>query len=99
MTNAFRHAWSVAPLAVVILFAVVIGPTAKGQAPPATQPTTRPADTAAALTTGPASTQPADTQPTTRPAAEKISMNFEGASLDAVLDHLSAAAGFIVIKE
>src|SRR5947209_1322823 len=57
-------------------------------AAPATQPSTQP------------TTQPAgpETQPATHPA-EKISLNFKDASLDTVLDHLSAAAGFIVVKE
>ena len=49
-------------------------------------------------TTRPATTQPAATQPSTRPV-ERITLNFKDAALDAVLDHLSATAGFIVIKE
>ena len=52
--------------------------------------------------------QPATTQPTTRPTtqgsavsrpATQISMQFREAPVDAVLEHLSAVAGFVVVKE
>jgi general secretion pathway protein D len=51
----------------------------------------------------PAATQPAaaTTLPTTRPQsrpATQISMQFRDASVDAVLEHLSAVAGFVVVK-
>ena len=53
-------------------------------------------------------TQPATTQPATRPTtqagavsrpATQISMQFRDAPVDAVLEHLSAVAGFVVVKE
>src|SRR5437870_2048829 len=56
---------------------------ASGTQPAGTQPASRPAGTR------PAGTQPAS-QPSTRPS-EKITVNFKDASLDAVLDHLSAS--------
>ena len=65
-------------------------PAAASQ-PASTQPATQPASTR------PASTQPAGDEPP-KPA-EKISLNFKDAPLDAVLDYLSAAAGFVVVKE
>ena len=43
-------------------------------------------------------TQPT-TQPTTQPSGKPISLNFKDAPLDVVLDHLSDAAGLIVVKE
>src|SRR3954452_22185334 len=57
-----------------------------------------------------AATQPATTQAATRPAANGVHgittqpggglmLNFKEASIDSVLDELSAAAGFIVIKQ
>ena len=60
-----------------------------GDAVPATGPTTNP-------TTGP--TTGPSTSPTSHPARE-ISLNFKDTPLDAVLDYLSEAAGFAVIKE
>src|SRR5688500_7487062 len=61
--------------------------TQSGAQPSATQPATLPANGGA---NGPA----------TRPAnGAKISMNFQEASIEAVLNHLSEAAGFSVIKE
>jgi type II secretion system protein D len=68
----------------------------------APQPQAQPASTQPAATQ--ASTQPA-TRPTTQAsdtppkAAANISLNFKDAQLDAVLDFLSAAAGFVVVKE
>jgi general secretion pathway protein D len=64
-----------------------------------------------AATTAPATTPPAATSPTTRsngrPATTRgitderggLVLNFQDASIDVVLDELSAAAGFIVVKE
>src|SRR5947208_15836574 len=68
--------------------------------PPAQRPgpTTRPA----APTTQPATTQPANgAGAATRPANGnvRISMNFQDASIEAVLNHLSEAAGFSVITD
>lgn len=51
--------------------------------PPATQATTAPTSA---------------TQPSTQPA-EKITLNFKDAPLDAVLDHLSEAAGLVIVKD
>src|SRR5665213_1597433 len=47
-------------------------------------------------------TRMAASMPTSRPStqpAQKISLNFKDAPLDAVLDHLSEAAGLVIIKE
>lgn len=63
--------------------------------------------TAAPASAQPAATQPApapaaQTQPTTHPATQpvtKITLNFMDAPLDAVLDHLSEAAGMVVVKD
>jgi general secretion pathway protein D len=68
-------------------------PPAGGRAAaPATEPTTQPA-------TGPAGTGPAATAPANGINNNaRISMNFQEASIDAVLSHLSEAAGFSVIK-
>lgn len=63
-----------------------------------------------APTSRPSTTQPATTQATTRPGANSVHgittqpggglmLNFKEASIDSVLDELSAAAGFIVIKK
>ena len=62
----------------------------------------RAADVSAQATTQPATTQPAAT--TTQPSGVTktnggIILNFQDASVDAVLEELSAVAGFIVIKE
>src|SRR5947199_4903543 len=45
-----------------------------------------------------AATQPAKADAQTRPSA-KIRLNYHDAPLDAVLDQLSDAAGFVVVKE
>ena len=65
--------------------------------------------TAVSLTAGFAGAQSAPTsQPTSRPAREytgvserngKMTLNFQDASIDVILDELSAVAGFIVVKE
>ena len=74
-------------------------------APPAgtRTPGTPGAQTPPGATTRPASTQPtangANGNGTTRPAAAKISMNFQDTPIDAILNHLSEAAGFTVIKD
>ena len=61
---------------------------------------------AAEPTVAPAATQPAPAEPPTPPEAgvvrqngEGLRLNFQDASINAVLDELSAAAGFIVVKE
>src|SRR2546423_7366001 len=65
---------------------------------------------APAQTTAPSATQPASTQPATRPSNNGVHgvttqpgggllLNFKDANIDAVLDELSSAAGFIVVKE
>jgi type II secretion system protein D len=70
-------------------------------AKPATQATTQPAATQPA-TTQSASTQPgATTQSSDAPPnpAQKLSMNFKDVPLDTVLEYLSSAGGFSVIKD
>ena len=47
------------------------------------------------LVARPAASAPPATQPTTR----RISLNFKDAPLDVVLDHLSEAAGLLIVKE
>ena len=65
----------------------------------ATGTTTQPVATQPASTQA-SSTRPASTQPDGAPkAAKEISLNFKDVPLDTVLDHLSAAAGYTVIKE
>jgi general secretion pathway protein D len=46
----------------------------------------------------PAATTRATATRTARPAATQISLNFKDAPIDAVLEHLSQAAGFVVLK-
>ena len=46
----------------------------------------------------PASTQPVDGTPA-EPRGASISLNFKDAPLDVVLDHLSEAAGFVIIRD
>src|SRR5688572_22994122 len=60
--------------------------SAQQQAAPAALPATRPAGGAG-------------DDPASRPASAPISLDFKNAPLDAVLDHLSEAAGFVVVKE
>jgi len=64
--------------------------------------------TAVGLTAGLAVAQTTTTQPTSRPIREltgvvqkngKMTLNFQDASIDVILDELSSAAGFIVVKE
>ena len=66
----------------------------------AAQQTTQPAAATQPATTQPAGNQPAGTQPA---GAAKVNggiiLNFQEASIDAVLEELSAVAGFVVIKE
>ncbi len=74
---------------------------------PATQPATQPLAADDTATTRPApAPQPTyvltnvnTSQPTTGPGKAMLSLNFKDASIDAVLDHLSEVAGFIVVKE
>jgi general secretion pathway protein D len=56
--------------------------------------TTRPATTSPGTGPGPASTRPATQRPTTQ-----VSLTFKDAPLDTVLDYLSDAAGFVIVKE
>src|SRR5439155_4614334 len=62
---------------------------------PASGPATRPATGAAAAP----ATGANGNGPATRPAATKISMNFQDAPIDSVLNYLSEAAGFSIIKD
>jgi general secretion pathway protein D len=72
-------------VAVVVADLAVVSPS-PGQTAPATNPT---AATAPAAATQPAATQPAD----------DIRLNFKDMPLNTVLEHLSQAAGFVVVKE
>jgi general secretion pathway protein D len=65
-------------------------------APPTTAPTTGPA-TSRPTTSGTANGNGGNA--TTHPAAAKISMNFQDAPIDSVLNYLSEAAGFSVVKD
>jgi general secretion pathway protein D len=74
--------------------------------PPTTAPVTQPTGDAPA--TAPATTTAAATAPTTSPVAQRprvnppttqITMRFKDAPVDAVLQHLSEAAGFEVVKD
>lgn len=80
--------------------------------PPASAPTTQPATQPAITLDQEPATRPlvfpqtthaltnVDTsRPTTGPGKAMLSLNFKDASIDAVLDHLSEVAGFIVVKE
>ncbi|MDB5289423.1 MAG: gspD 1 [Phycisphaerales bacterium] len=58
-------------------------------------PATRPAGASSLL---PAATQPAATQPAEAQAA-KIRLNFHDTPIDAILEHLSRVAGFVVVRE
>lgn len=62
------------------------------QAPVGPAPTVRPASQSAPV--GATSPSPA----TSRRPTTQISMNFQDASIDAVLEHLSQVAGFVVVK-
>ena len=72
-------------------------PATEPLAAPAGKATTQAAQGAQPAHVGPATAPSSATQPTTRPA--KITLNFKDAPLDAVLDYLSDAAGFEVIRE
>jgi general secretion pathway protein D len=70
-------------------------------------PTSRPADATPVAPSATPTTLPTSV-PTTMPATQpvgpwgptsQISLNFKDASVDAVLDYLSAKAGFIIVKE
>ena len=64
--------------------------------PPASQPATAPA-----VTPAPAEPTPANIEiriPSTKPTANKFSFNFRDAPTDAVLNYISAEAGFTVVK-
>src|SRR5436305_1766986 len=75
--------------------AAQVGPANNGGTGAATQPATQPAPAPGVGTTGTEIRIPtAPTRPTTQ-----ISMRFENASVDAVLEHLSRVAGFIIIKD
>ena len=100
--------------AMIVVSGPAAGPTAWGaqevQEPPATQPATQPAQEPATRTAQEPETQPT-TQPTTAPARNNngppgierseggLVLNFRDASIDVVLDELSAAAGFIIVRE
>jgi general secretion pathway protein D len=70
------------------------------------EPAAAPAEAGAAAVTAAADVKPAAGGATTQPVedappkpAGKITLNFKDAPLDAVLEHLSSAAGLIVIKD
>ncbi len=63
------------------------------------EPDTRPSATQPATTNAATTTSPITTVPTTGPGKTLLNLNFKDASIDAVLDHLSEVAGFVVVKE
>src|SRR5437588_559856 len=62
-------------------------------------PTTQPASPATQPATQPSGPSEIRVPSSSRPATTQISMRFENASIDAVLEHLSREAGFIVLKD
>src|SRR5580700_8613186 len=73
----------------------VLAPPQDGAATPV--PTTQPATTAPSFVPGPIPTGPSNVEiriPSTKPAVTKFSFNFKDAPIDAVLNHISAEAGF-----
>lgn len=87
MTNALVRRSAASALALAIATAPVVA-----QVRPSTQPATAPS---AAARNNNAATSP---HVTTQPGGGLV-LNFKDASIDSVLDELSAAAGFIVVKE
>ena len=83
------------PLRVAAQDAAGVGASASPGAA-AVAPATQPA------AAGPAATQSVEVRVPSggsRPAQPLISLNFKDASVDAVLEHLSEVAGFVVVKE
>ncbi len=104
------HRIGLASLAIV-LTAMIVNVNAQESQQPKVLRVRRPSTQAASTQPGGAagaSTQPAGaaTRPTTQPGSDgpptpagKISLNYKDAPLDTVLDNLSGAAGFAVIKD
>lgn len=89
--------------------ALALGPWLIAQdVPPATAPTTQPAAPATQEATGVLTAPPAPNgqtvevmrpSTTARAPTTQISLNFKEAPIDAVLEHLSEVAGFVIVKE
>ncbi len=90
-------------VAAIALFtgSLAVGQTAPVMPPamPTTIPSTARADGGNIPEVLASSTAPGGASTTTPLPTTRISMNFQNASVDAVLDHLSEAAGFIVVKD
>ena len=75
-------------------------PSATTKPSAATQPsaTTQPLATTAPATTAPATRPAVATRPATMPVAKSLLLNFKNASLQAVLEYLSEAAGLVILN-
>src|SRR4051794_2037012 len=93
MSNRANGSWKIALIASGMLCAMEAGAQETPSTAPSTMPSTMP-------TTAPSSraTTGNNHGVTTQPGGA-IMLNFKDANIDAVLDELSAAAGFIVVKE
>lgn len=82
----------------VALFTICLGVLPVGETT-AQEPTTRPAATGGPSTAEAPATQPRPASgPATRPAEKGLLMNFKNASLQAVLEYLSEAAGLVILN-